>query len=328
MHFCLFGCGKIAQTHAQTLRKLERFLPGHSGQFSFASRNLAKAQEYKERLGGALAFGSYEEALQSDKIGAAVICTPNDGHHELALRALGANKHVIIAPPITCTTAQADELIALGKARERKVFTAESFAYRPSILELRRWIDSGEFGAVKLICISLLHSRTFKPDEWRADVTRIGGGPLIDGGIHWVNALLNLGGGMPVEISALRPPATVKHCPQEDTLSVLCQFESGAVGSLSYSWGTPGTFPVKFITVHGSRSSVYVTTNGLAGFHLRKLPRPFLLPRKDRNGTEAMWKNFLNCLAGHAEPGLASGEMGRRDLAFVERARAASAGRH
>ena len=319
MHFCIFGCGKIAQVHAQNLKKLARFVPGHPCQFSFASRHPARAREYQERLGGTLAFGSYEEALKCDKIDVVVICAPNDCHHELALRALGANKHVIIEKPITCKTAQADEILALSATHGKKVFVAENFAYRPSIQGLGRLIDSGELGVVKLISINILHGRTFKPDEWRSDVRRMGGGPLIDGGIHWVNALLNLGGGEPVKISALRPPTTVRNCPQEDTLCVLCQFESGTVGALNYSWGTLGTFPIKVVAVHGSLSSAYVATNGLFGLHMRKLPRPLFFPRKDRGGFEAMWKNFLNCLAGREETCLASGEIGRRDLAFVER---------
>ena len=141
----------------------------------------------------------------------------------------------------------------------------------------------------------------------------------MDGGIHWVNALLNLGGGSPNEVSALRPPTTVKNCPQEDTLCVLCQFESGTIGALNYSWGTPGTIPLKFVAVHGLLNSVYVSTTGLFGIQMRKPPKPIFFPYRDRGGFEAMWRNFLNCLAGSDEPCLATGEIGRRDLAFVER---------
>jgi len=48
----------------------------------------------------------------------------------------------------------------------------------------------------------------------------MGGGPLIDGGIHWVNTLLTLGGGKASCVHALEPPTTLNPCPQEDSIAI------------------------------------------------------------------------------------------------------------
>ena len=64
VHYCIVGCGKVAQTHARLLKKLENFVSGNRTRFSFASRDKNKALDYRKKFGGELAFDSYEEALR------------------------------------------------------------------------------------------------------------------------------------------------------------------------------------------------------------------------------------------------------------------------
>ena len=321
MHFCILGCGKIARTHAAILRKLAGFIPNQSTRISFASRERAKADAFRSEFGGELAFAPYEQAFSHESIDVIVLCTPNHTHRELAIAALENEKHVVIEKPIACTTAEADEIIATAKRIGRRVLVAENHRYRPHVMAIERIVRSGELDVIKLIRINVLRHHQFAENEWRADRDCMGGGILIDAGIHWVNVLLTLGQGFPVSISAYQPPATNRPTSQEDSIVVTCQFENGAVGVLTYSWGVRGTLPLGFFSVHCSKGSVYSLNAGRFGVLNRGLIRPLLFPFPDWQGYEAMWKDFLRGFAsGNLEQCLMTGEIGRRDLAFVEQA--------
>jgi len=319
MHFCILGCGKIAKTHAKILKKLESYVPGKPARISFASRDLQKAIQYKKKFKGDFTFGNYDEACAHKDIDVIIICTPNDQHKEWALKALEHKKDVIIEKPITCTVADADAILEKAKEVQKIVLVAENHRYRPHIRYLERLIQSQELGVLKMIRMNVMRKHQFKPHEWRAHAEKMGGGSLIDGGIHWINALLTFGGGEVRHVSALKPPTTLDPCPGEDSMALQVQFENGAVGILTYSWGIPGSFPFKFISVHGSRGSIYVSNTGMIGFKNIRIPHPLILPFRDWRGYLAMWQEFLIILAnGNQEHCLCTGEIGRRDLALIE----------
>ena len=319
MHYCIVGCGRIAQTHARLLKKLENFVPGNRTRFSFASRDKNKVREYRKKFGGELVFDSYAEAFASKEIDVAVICTPNDSHRPLALAALEQGKHVIIEKPIARTTAEADEILAEARKRDRHVLVAENHRYRPHTLRLEPLVRSGCLGVVKMIRINVMRTHRFKPDEWRASFDQMGGGPLIDGGIHWVNVLLTLGGSPVTAVSAYEPPTTLENCPGEDSIVITTQFQGGAVGILTYSWGIRGSFPIRFFSVHGSEGSIYCSNSGVIGLMKCRFWRPLMFSFRDNQGYRAMWQEFLLCLAkGNCDQSLATGDIGRRDLAFIE----------
>jgi predicted dehydrogenase len=321
MHYCIVGCGKIAITHAATLTKLERFIPDQPIRLSFASRDRAKAGEYRSRFGGELALGSYEEAFSHDAIDVIVLCTPNHTHRQLAGAALEQGKHVVIEKPISCTTNEADEILAIAKRTGRHVLVAENHRYRPNVMAIERIVRGGTLGTIKFIRINVLRKHELKQGGWRASRDCMGGGVLIDAGIHWVNVLMTLGQGFPVSIHAYQPPATNQPKSQEDSMVVSCQFESGPVGLIAYSWGVRGALPLSFFSVHGSEGSVYSFNAGRFGFLKRRFLRPLLFSFRDWQGYEAMWQDFLRGLAtGNPDQCLMTGETGRRDLAFVEAA--------
>ena len=320
MHFCILGCGKIAKTHAKILKKLEHYVPGKPTRISFASRDLEKAKKYKKMFRGDFTFGSYEQAMTHDDVDVIVICTPNDNHKALALKTLENKKHLVIEKPIALTTKEADEIIQMAKETKKMVLVAENHRYRPHIRYLEYLIQSGELGVVKMIRMNVMRKHKFEQNEWRAKPNQMGGGPLIDGGIHWINALLTLGQEQVLDIQAMEPPRTLDPCPKEDSLAILCQFKNGAVGSLTYSWGIPGSFPIKFISVHGSKGSVYISNTGMFGLKTIQWPIPLKLPFRDWRGYLAMWQNFLYALANeNMELCLCPAEIGRRDLEFVEK---------
>src|SRR5713226_9641786 len=91
-----------------------------------------------------------EDVFRSDVDGI-VIATPVGTHYRLAKEALLHGKHVLVEKPLTTSVAEAEELVALAKERERVLMVGHTFEYNPAVNELRKLVQSGDLG--KIYCI-------------------------------------------------------------------------------------------------------------------------------------------------------------------------------
>ena len=322
MHLCFIGSGFIATQHARVLTAAGRSAPGDAVRLSFASRDKAKAEVLRQAYGGVFAFGSYRDACAHDDIDAVVVCTPNADHHGTALLAISFRKHVVVDKPVAITVAEADDILAAAAREGVSVLVAENHRYQPHIRWLEDLLAVDALGRAKMIRIHSHQRVSFPAGGWRSTLAMMGGGVLIDGGVHWVNSLLTLGDGDASQVKAVESQRSLPRCPGEDTVVVSCLLKNGAVGVLTYSWSIEPPLPDRFIAVHGEKGSAFVDNRGRFGAtFVGKRLRPKLFPRRDREGFFAMWRDFLAQLTrGAGSRYLATGLMGRRDLAFVEAA--------
>lgn len=95
--------------------------------YGIASRDLEKAESWKEEFGFEKAYGSYEAMLEDPDIEAVYIPLPNTLHHEWTIKALNAKKHVLCEKPLAPSEALAKEMI--DAAKKNGVFLMEATAY-------------------------------------------------------------------------------------------------------------------------------------------------------------------------------------------------------
>ena len=160
--------------------------------FYFASRDERKARDYCERFGGVDYFGDYEEALADPRVQAAYFFTPHNVHLENAELAARHSKHILMEKPIARTIAEAQALVRAARAGGVSLMVAENYRFLRAVRRCKTMIESGGIGKLRLIDIRAEGYRA--PVEWRNDAAATGGGSFIDGGIHYVDAMLNIGG--------------------------------------------------------------------------------------------------------------------------------------
>ncbi len=302
----IIGCGWIALRHAAAARRLG--LP-----LIFASRDLGRARTYARRFHGVAAYGSYQEAFRDPRAGGAVICTPHDRHLADARLALAAGKHVLVEKPIARTLEEADALIAEAAAAGRALMVAEQFHFMPAFRRVKDVLDTGALGDVREIH---LVARGFRMRSgWRLESGVVGGGVLIDGGIHYVHNLRWWGGAVR-RLFALRPAPAGPGAAGEDSVSVLAELAGGGVGVLSNSLAAPGLPRFQWSTVTGSRATCFADNQGRwvarrGGGRFR-----LWLYRRDKRGYEAMLRAFRDAMA-RAKADEMDGAAGRADLAVV-----------
>lgn len=99
------------------------------------------------------AYDSPEKLAQDPNVDLFVVSTRVDTHYDLAKPALQAGKNIYVEWPLSATTKDAEELVALAK--EKNVRTIVGFQGRvsPSILKIREIIESGKLGNIHSVNI-------------------------------------------------------------------------------------------------------------------------------------------------------------------------------
>jgi len=146
-------------------------------------------------------YRTVEELLADPAIALVVIGTPNATHFALAKQALEAGKHVVIDKPFTETSAQAEELIALAKAKGVVLAPFQNRRWDGDFLTVKKLLAEGSLG--RLVTFES-HFDRYKPMQrvhaWKESANPANG-MLMDLGPHLVDQALALFG-MPQRVTA------------------------------------------------------------------------------------------------------------------------------
>ncbi len=310
LNVCILGCGKIAKLHSRIGKTLRKDLV-----FSYASRDAAKAEEYNRRFKGAGAFGSYEFACMSKDVDAVFICTPHAFHPEHAQLAAGNGKAMLIEKPIARSLSELAVIETAVSTAGVQCMVAENYYFKPLVRVIRQYIDNGDIG--EPLFFELHKTGTSRNTGWRRDSDLMGGGALLEGGVHWVNLMTSICGPAR-EVCAAQPMVAYDHvAPVEDNLQLLVKFQSGTVGQLLHSWQTKNRIGgLSLSHVYGTEGNIAFESNGLWVVILGKRKRIRVPGLLDIMGYRAMLKAFVKSVRDDTRPDM-SLAVARHDLELV-----------
>lgn len=219
---------------------------------SIVERDPATVEYCKSNFEIRKVYGSLDEALQSD---AEIIdlVVPHHLHRELAVKSMRKGKNVLIEKPIATTLEDAHAMRAEAAESGVKFMVAEQYFFDPYLRAAISAVKSGAAGRVHTIIVR--DQRAYYRNSWRTEKKAMGGGALIDGGVHFIETLLDLGGDYDsVTGRSIRGSSAIEG---EDTTHALFRFSSGSTGIFYYSWAynSPPSLPA--FEVIGESGSVY-----------------------------------------------------------------------
>ena len=182
----------------------------------------------------------WQDVVDDPAIDAVLVCLPNHLTCEVTVRALRAGKHVFAEKPPGVSAAEVRAMQEAERASGRTLQFGFDLRQHDALLRAHALVRDGELGRVRW-----LRGVYGKPRDpsfeqgWRADRALAGGGILLDQGIHMLDLLLWLSGGLS-ELHAFASPTP----PQldEDTMVIL-RGPSGVLASLHSSHSqSPPTF--------------------------------------------------------------------------------------
>lgn len=211
-----------------------------------ASRDESRAIEFAERHGVGIAHGSYRALIDDPNVDAIYIATPHPFHHDLAVAAAEAGKHLLIEKAFTATLAGTIDVISAAEAKGVFCMEAMWTRFQPAVVAAREVIAWGRIGEVVGVQGDLNAFRRFAPNDRLFD-PKLGGGATLDLGVYVLSFAHDF----------LGRPNTVKATGRryangvDAAASVSLGFHSGATASVTYA-----------LDSHGPGRMVIFGTNG------------------------------------------------------------------
>ena len=310
---CVVGCGRFARTFVRAIRSFSELESTGRVELFFASRDKKRARNYCQMFDGTDYFGSYEEAAADPRVQAMYLCTPHHLHMEHALIAARYSKHILVEKPIARTLEEGKRMVAVAREAGVKLMVAENCRFMPPVQKARELISEGAVGTLRFIQIQ--EESNFIVEAWRANYEMMGGGVFIDGGIHWVDILIDLAG-MPEEVYASSLPRSLHDLEGEDGIVFMARLKNNGAGLINHSWGISRRSWTKWVAVSGTRGRIYFQPGKLkmtletdGGKSVFRFPQ-------DRNGIGHMVREFRDSVLDDRPPAM-PGEEGLKDLIVV-----------
>ncbi|MGG5315908.1 Gfo/Idh/MocA family protein [Enterococcus sp. AZ072] len=185
INFAVIGYGGMGSYHVHTIMPKEQERVQVIGTYDVSEERQAVSAE-----NGHILYPSYEAVLLDKQVEAVLIATPNDVHKELTIQALQAGKHVVCEKPVTLTTKEFDEILAVAHETDCVFMVHQNRRWDPDFLIIRELYKNRKMGDIFQI-ESRVQGANGIPGDWR-HLKAHGGGMVLDWGVHLFDQLLFL----------------------------------------------------------------------------------------------------------------------------------------
>ncbi|QDH80592.1 Gfo/Idh/MocA family oxidoreductase [Echinicola soli] len=272
----IVGTGFIGPAHLEALRRIPNIEV-----IALCEVNQELAEEKAKLLGIPQAF-TFEEMLKQPEIEVVHICTPNFLHFSQSKAALEAGKHVVCEKPLATKLNEAEELVALAKAKGLVNAVHFNLRYYPMVRQMKTMRENGELGDIYSIMGSYLQDWLYLNTDynWRLEPDKSGDSRAIaDIGSHLLDLTEYVTGLKITEVMAdfstvhktrlkpLKPIETYSGkmlkesdyaevpIDTEDHATVMLRFDNGNKGSVTVSQVNAGRKNRLNIEIAGSKSN-------------------------------------------------------------------------
>lgn len=193
------GTGFIGAVHLNTLRRLGVSVVGVLGSSPARGRDRAHA------LGVAHSYDSLAGLLADPAVHVVHVTSPNVAHYDQVRHILAAGKHVICEKPLSMTSAQSAEMLAMARASGLIAAVCYNTRFYPLNQQAHGMMAAGELGDLRLITGQFHQDWLAHDTDWNWRLEAEEGGPLrsvSDIGTHWVDLTNFITGKRPVAVMA------------------------------------------------------------------------------------------------------------------------------
>ncbi len=183
LRVAIIGCGGICQTHMTAYKSIPEV------EIVAACDILPeRLKVMAEKWGVTAGYADWKVMLAEVKPDAVDICTPNGVHCAPAVDAANAGCHVMVEKPMAMNPAECEQMIAAAKKNNVKLAVGFQNRYHEYTQFLKRAKDEGQFGKIMFVKAQALRRRGIPNWGVFGQKALQGGGPMIDIGVHIVEA--------------------------------------------------------------------------------------------------------------------------------------------
>jgi len=333
----MIGAQFISTIHADSIK---RYVQG-AELAAVASPTRERVEAFAAKFEIPRVFTDYRALLEQKDIDLVIIGAPNHLHAQMACDAAEAGKHVLAEKPLCLNLAEADRMIETCRRHRVKLMYAEELCFTPKYVRLKELLDEGALGDPILVKQSEKHDGPHAPHFW--DVTRSGGGVMMDMGCHAIEFFRWIVGREVKVKSVYADMGTYAHRDRtqgDDNTVFLLKFANGVTALGEESWVKKGGMDDR-AEIHGSRGIAYANLlqgNAILtysecgyGYAVEKAgsTRGWTFPIYEEAwnyGFPQEMQHFVDCVRFDREPAV-KGEDGRAVLEIIFAAYASAASR-
>jgi predicted dehydrogenase len=235
-----------------------------------------RAQAVAAEFGIPRAFDDYADLVAAE-VDLVSITAPPHLHHQMAMAAVAAGRHVLCEKPMALDAAEAAEMLATAEQRGVVHLVDHELRFNPNRRKVKSLIDDGFIGRPRLAMITVVGSGRANPSQpwsWWSDLGQ-GGGLLNAQGSHqidllryWLGEVESVSGTTRTFINE-RPTedgGTFRTVTADDAATYTLRFASGAMGVITLTaaaahgtgpraelWGSEGTLRLDEERLWGAR---------------------------------------------------------------------------
>lgn len=255
--FAIIGCGAIARIHAEAIASLE-----DARLTAVFDQNSAQAAAFAREF-SCRSYGTVEEMLADPDVDVVSICVPSGLHAKFAVMAANAGKHIVVEKPMAITAQQLEEMTHAVAENGVKITVIVQMRFQENVRLLKAAIDDGRLGRIYFADCRMRFYRSpeyYRNGGWRGTWEMDGGGALMNQGIHGIDLMQYLMGGVKSVYADCRTMA--RQIETEDAANLLVEYRNGAIGVIQ---GTTIAVPgePRTITISGEKGTVVLQEDAI-----------------------------------------------------------------
>jgi len=289
----VIGTGFWGKNHARVYKEL-----ASTNLVAICDVNAERAKIIADQF-GVKAYTDSAQMLKDKEVEAVSVCTWSTMLAQEALKALHAEKHVLVEKPMATNTKQAETLIKTAQANGLHLTVGFLMRFIPGIQSIREAVESKKIG-------DLVSATAKRVSQWPERIGDVG--VVKDTAIHDIDIIRYISNEDPISVYA--KTGNMKHRQFEDYAQIMLTYESGKSAFIESNWLTP--YKTRTLSVTGSDALMrldYITQELWIENAKESLqPRlPFQEPLKME------LQNFSDCILEKKKP-LVTGEDGVKAL--------------
>jgi predicted dehydrogenase len=221
----MLGASKIAPA-----AMIEPALRTPGVELSVAARDRARADAYAAKWKVPEVLDDYDAIIRSD-VDVVYVPLHAGGHHEWAIKAARAGKHVLVEKPFAMNTTEAQEMVRAGSEAGVLMVEAFHYYYHPLMRRVLELARSGELGEVQHVEASFIGPEfpVDQPDKWATyNDPRLGGSMLKHMGGYTLHFVRSIAG----EPTAVKAEGKLNSLGSDTLIDADLEFAGGGTGRI------------------------------------------------------------------------------------------------
>ena len=265
IRFGVLGCGAIGPTHMGAIAQI-----ADAELVAVADVSREKAEAAAQKHNVSTIYENLDGLLQNPDLDAICVCTPSGMHAEHAVAVMRAGKHALVEKPMDVSLDACDRMIAAEEETGKTLAIISQHRFDAATVLVKDAIDSGKLGQIVLADASVKWWRTqnyYDSGDWRGTWAMDGGGALMNQGVHTVDLLQWLTGGVSSLWAQTRTSAH-ERIEVEDIAVAALTFANGAIGTLTATTAAWEGFPVR-LDIYGTEGTAIIEGDRLKVLKLK-----------------------------------------------------------